>query len=139
VNLIEPKKEEVLRYLGILRETTSSSSEEEEEGCNRNEPTRECEVCGIEVGTGSSYLIEVRLEQSAATVSKPPMKLPDGTHSTIAIEEVDEAERIAKNDPNVISLCQQVGISKEQIFGDGWAMGFDSRFGNFKRLQQCLM
>ncbi|KAA1067725.1 hypothetical protein PGT21_015460 [Puccinia graminis f. sp. tritici] len=134
VSLIEPKKEEVLRYLGILRETSST-----EEGCNRNEPTRECEVCGIEVETGSSYLIEVRLEQSAATVSKPPTKLPDGAHSTISIEEVDEAERIAKNDASVISLCQQVGISKEQIFGDGWAMGFDSRFGNFKRLQQCLM
>ncbi|WAR64095.1 hypothetical protein PtB15_16B255 [Puccinia triticina] len=132
VNLIEPKKEEVLKFLGILIERSP-------DGQSPIELRRECEVCAIEVGTGSSYLIEVSLEPSSPTVSKPATKLPSGTHSCIPIEEVDEAERIAKNDPRVIDLCYQVGISKEQIFGDGWALGYDSRFGNFKRLQQCLM
>ncbi|PLW16667.1 hypothetical protein PCANC_13352 [Puccinia coronata f. sp. avenae] len=133
VNLIDPKKEEVLKFLGIL----SASSQEGPP--SRIEPVRECEVCVIEVGTGTSYLIQVTFGPSSAAVSKPPTKLPSGTHSCIPIEEVDEAERIAKNDQRVIDLCREVGISKDQIFCDGWAMGFDSRFGNFRRLQQCLM
>ncbi|KAI9623240.1 hypothetical protein H4Q26_014736 [Puccinia striiformis f. sp. tritici PST-130] len=129
VNLIDPKKEDVLRFLGILTKSTQQS------GGTRL--TRECEVCAIEVGTGSTYLTEVRL--CSSEVSKSPTKLANGTHSCISIEEVDLAEKIAKNDARVIELCKHVGISKKQIFADGWAMGFDSRFGNFKRLQQCLM
>lgn len=133
INLIEPNKDDVLEFMGIL----SKPARVTDRG-SRTIP-RECEICAIEIQTGSSYLIEVNLDSSNPKVSKTPVRLPQGTHSCIPIEEVDEAERIAKNDHRVIELCHQVGISKEQIFGDGWALGFDSRFGNLRRLQQCLM
>jgi primary-amine oxidase len=31
------------------------------------------------------------------------------------------------------------GVSPDQLYADGWSIGYDDRFPNHKRLQQCLL
>ncbi|MBW0499432.1 hypothetical protein O181_039147 [Austropuccinia psidii MF-1] len=131
ISLIEPPKEDVLRFVGLLVSPGSNSY-------SPKTPERECEIAIIDVNSGAEYLLQVNLNEEPL-FTKELIKLPIGTHFCVSPEEIDEAEEIVKSDIHVQKLCKEVGISKEQIACDGWAIGFDSRFENHKRLQQCFM
>ncbi|CAH7673550.1 copper amine oxidase [Phakopsora pachyrhizi] len=154
INLIEHKKNEVLEFLGLIK--TNKNDQDNQNKVRDLISDRDCEVCVIDPKTSSNYIIEINLRREnneeintvqkigslgiiKARIIKGPIKLPVGTQPCISLQEVDEAERIAKNDPRVIKLCQEVGIRKDQIFCDGWATGFDPRFNSHRRLLQCLM
>lgn len=87
-------------------------------------------------------------------------KLPEGTEPQISVEELTECEVIVKRDPTVQKLAKEVGqcyevirrqevklmrrikflgVLPEQIFADGWSIGFDERFPKSVRIQQALL
>lgn len=55
------------------------------------------------------------------------------------MEELLACEAVVKNDPKVQALAKQVGILPEQIFCDGWSIGYDERFPQSRRVQQALV
>ncbi|EGG03899.1 uncharacterized protein MELLADRAFT_37685, partial [Melampsora larici-populina 98AG31] len=59
----------------------------------------------------------------------------------ISPEEIDEAEDLIRSNKHIQKLCQEVGVSPDQIACDGWAIGFDPElsFASPGRFQQCLM
>lgn len=72
-----------------------------------------------------------------------------------------QADEVIRADPRVIELAAEVGasflpllpstrsrssasdfftgIKPEQLYADGWAIGYDDRFDKSLRLQQCLL
>jgi primary-amine oxidase len=75
--------------------------------------------------------------------SKPTLasfkQLPLGVQPAITLEELDETEEVVCNDPEVIRLCEEVGVGKEEIRADCWSIGYEERFGEGRRLQQAFV
>lgn len=134
----------MLKYLGIPTEPDTPVEPD-----NEVLIPRKCEVCLIDALTGDGYTANVLLPSLAspkaspksgrATLGDAPAKLPSGTHPAISMEELAEAELIVREDEIVQQICADIGIKKEQIWCDGWSVGFDDRFDNARRLQQCFM
>jgi len=58
---------------------------------------------------------------------------------TLTLEDLDVCERVARNDPRVVRACEEIGITDmSKVFLDAWAIGFDSRWGTDRRLQQGI-
>ncbi|KAH0442366.1 peroxisomal copper amine oxidase [Colletotrichum camelliae] len=58
---------------------------------------------------------------------------------TLTLEDLDVTERIARQDPRIVQLCREVGITDmSKVYFDAWAIGFDDRWGFERRLQQGL-
>lgn len=91
-------------------------------------------------------------------VTETLTKLPEGTQPQISVDELLAAETTVRNDPRVQKLAAEQGLSHrpascfsvdestflqglkpENIYADGWSIGWDSRFPTRKRLQQALM
>lgn len=66
-------------------------------------------------------------------------QLSRGIQPALTPEEVNSAEIILRSDPRIIELAVEVGVKPENIFADGWSIGFDDRFSPEMRLQQCLI
>lgn len=66
-------------------------------------------------------------------------KLPEGTQPQISVEELAECEHIVRQDEGVRALAAEIGIKPEEIFADGWSIGYDERFPKSLRVQQALM
>jgi len=49
------------------------------------------------------------------------------------------AEQMIRKDPRVVKLIKEVGIKPEHVYADGWSIGWDTRFGRSRRVQQCLL
>ncbi|KAM0417119.1 hypothetical protein ACHAPT_012895 [Fusarium lateritium] len=57
----------------------------------------------------------------------------------LTLEDLDVIERIARVNPAVIAACHEIGITDmSKVFFDGWAIGYDDRWGFERRLQQAL-
>jgi primary-amine oxidase len=84
--------------------------------------------------------------------------LPEEYHPQISPEELIACEDVVKNNPVVQKLAKDVGehhqyvfyllqyrtpplsgIEPEQIFCDGWSIGYDERFPQKRRVQQGLV
>lgn len=85
-------------------------------------------------------------------------KLPVGVQPQITVEELIMAEETIRADERVRKLAADVGahfkrwllvvnclpkdctgITPENLYADGWSIGFDDRFPESTRLQQCLL
>lgn len=59
---------------------------------------------------------------------------------TLTLEDLDICERVARADPRVIKACSDIGITDmSKVYIDGWAIGYDARWGRDRRLQQGLV
>ncbi|KAJ4252428.1 hypothetical protein NW762_011029 [Fusarium torreyae] len=57
----------------------------------------------------------------------------------LTLEDLDVIERIARTNSIVIQACREIGITDmSKVFFDGWAIGYDDRWGFDRRLQQAL-
>jgi primary-amine oxidase len=66
-------------------------------------------------------------------------EIPD-VGPTLTLEDLDVCERVARTDPRVIKACNDLGITDmSRVFIDGWAIGFDDRWGRDRRLQQGIV
>ena len=98
---------------------------------------RRAESAVIDAVTGTGYLVKLSVASSTVNVDAVEM-LAKGVEPGITLEELEAAEQTVRNDPRVQKLCADVGVQPHQICGDGWSIGYETRFPG-KRLQQCFM
>ncbi|THU79486.1 hypothetical protein K435DRAFT_823888 [Dendrothele bispora CBS 962.96] len=131
--LVPPPKKAVLAYLGIPLEPGKEPEE-------KVEIVRRAEVDFLDILTGLNYNVYLSLDTSNSKwVVDKLTRLPDGVQPQISVEELIAAERIVKADKKVQELAAQVGVKPEEIFCDGWSIGFDDRFPQARRVQQGLV
>ncbi|SCV69173.1 BQ2448_2193 [Microbotryum intermedium] len=133
VDLVEPPKLEVIAYLGISTSPTDVSPVS-----SGVMPKRRAEAALIDTLTGDVYILIAEIAGTKALVEKVE-KLPEGVQPAITNEEMTQSEEVVRNDPEVIRLCAEVGVSKEQIMCDCWSIGYEHRFGKGVRLQQAFV
>ncbi|KAJ7625545.1 copper amine oxidase [Roridomyces roridus] len=129
--LAPPPKKAVLAYLGIPLAP----------GAKPEEPTpitRRAEADIIDIVNGRAYNVFVSLKESGWTVDTFDL-LEDGLQPQISVEELIHCETVVRQDPRVQELAKAVGVTPEQIYCDGWSIGFDTRFSKTERLQQGLL
>ncbi|KAJ3558405.1 hypothetical protein NP233_g11516 [Leucocoprinus birnbaumii] len=130
-NLLPPPKRAVLAHLGIPLEP----------GAKPEEPVpiiRKAEVDLLDVVTGQSHNVVVALKEGQWEVEKIT-QLPEGVQPQISVQELIECEKIVKSSKLVQDLAAEVGITPDQIFCDGWSIGYDARFPKSRRIQQALV
>lgn len=132
-SLKEPAKLQVLEYLGI---PTSPDAETKPEATERLERTIDISI--IDEVTGRAFDAVVLLEGTSGKVTKW-IALAEGVQPSLTAEELSVAEELCRGSPLVVELCKQVGVSREQIYCDGWSIGVDPRFPHSQRIQQCLL
>jgi primary-amine oxidase len=92
----------------------------------------------IIIEQGSGLVAEVVANLTTSKVEE--WKEVKDVMPTLTLEDLDVIERIARNDPRVIKACEDVGITDmSKVFLDGWAIGYDDRWGFERRLQQGLV
>ncbi|KAG6917386.1 hypothetical protein DXG01_002765 [Tephrocybe rancida] len=128
--LLPPPKKVVLAHLGI---PTSP-------GAKPDAPTpiiRQAEADFYDVLNGRTYNTILSYQDSKWTIDTFE-KLADGVHTQISVEELIEAEVVVRKSPLVQKLAAEVGVTPDQIYCDGWSIGYDDRFPNHRRVQQAL-
>lgn len=150
---VPPSKQAVLTVLGLpLPRNAKIDFKTAQEECLR----RTVEVQIIDAIEGSAYEVFVELNQNAGTIWKQDgpiaasgalqlgkvnklIKLPYGAQPGLTPEEVNEAEFVLRKDEKVVQIAREVGIEPENLYADGWSIGYDDRFDPSLRLQQCLV
>lgn len=86
-------------------------------------------------------------------------QLPEGVQPQISVHELASAEETVRKDPQVQKLAAELGrllslpnstwsffrlkhiagLKPENIYADGWTIGWDPRFPRNRRLQQALL
>lgn len=123
----------MIAYLGISTSPTDLNPVK-----SGVKPARRAESSLIDTVTGEVYTISCILSGTSAEVDSCE-KLPEGVQPAITMEELVESEEVVRNDPEVIRLCAEVGVTKEQIMCDCWSIGYEHRFGKGLRLQQAFI
>ncbi|KAI0084516.1 peroxisomal copper amine oxidase [Irpex rosettiformis] len=131
IGLLPAPKRDVLAYLGIPLVTGEKPEE-------KKEIVRKAEADFIDVLTGNSYNAVLSLKDTTWVVDTLE-KLGDGVQPQISVEELLLCEEIIRNDERVIKLAKEVGVEKDQLCADGWAIGYDERFPEKQRIQQALL
>lgn len=104
-----------------------------------------------------SWLVHLSVKDDKWVVDSSE-KLPEGRMAQLSVYELIEAEEIVRADERVRKLAADVGklntlpirltfiyppfhvgVAPDQIYADGWSVGYDDRFPEKLRLQQCLM
>ena len=128
-------KAEVIAYLGISTSPTDLNPTK-----SGVKPTRRAEATLIDVLTGEVYTLTCIINPTTLTAEVDSFaKQPKGIQPAITMEELVESEEVVRNDPEVIRLCAEVGVTKEQIMCDCWSIGYEHRFGDGLRLQQAFI
>ncbi|KZT38380.1 peroxisomal copper amine oxidase [Sistotremastrum suecicum HHB10207 ss-3] len=131
-NLAPAPKKQVLAFLGI----PIAPGQKPEPA-----PTsiaRRAELDFIDLVTGDAWNCFTTLTSEGWTVDSLE-KLPVGVQPQITVQELILAEETIRKDPKVIELAAAVGVTPEQLHADGWSIGFEGRFPESVRLQQCLL
>ncbi|KAF9567748.1 peroxisomal copper amine oxidase [Agrocybe pediades] len=129
--LLAPPKRAVLAYLGIPLAP----------GEKPEKPTpivRRAEVDFLDVVGGRSYNVTLTLNKGGIWELDVLTLLPEEFHPQISVEELIMCEVVVKNNPTIQKLAAEVGVLPEQIFCDGWSIGYDDRFPQRRRVQQAL-
>ncbi|KAJ7099470.1 copper amine oxidase [Mycena belliarum] len=128
--LLPPPKKAVLAYLGIPLAP----------GAKPEAPvpiTRKAEADIIDLVNGRSFNVILSFQEDEWKVDTFDL-LEEGLQPQISVEELLICERIVRQDPLVIKLAKDVGVSPEEINCEGWSIGFDERFPKSLRLQQGI-
>ena len=139
VLLHEPPKDVVLSKLQWPTPATCGATGDDKEY------KRQVEVHAINPLTSAAYEVVVGFP-STSTVGKAATpavvdsikQLPEGMQPGITPEELCLAEEAIRNNPACIQAAKAIGIEPEQIYADGWSIGWDARWPG-KRLQQALL
>lgn len=98
-------KAEVIAYLGLPTSPTDFTPNK-----TGVRPARRAEAHLIDVLTGDFYVAACTFPREG---SRPTLdgveKMPKGVQPAITMEELDEAEQVVRNDPEIIRLCAEVG------------------------------
>lgn len=102
-------KAEVIAYLGMATCPTDFSPKK-----SNVRPKRRAEASLIDSLTGDVYVLQCEIKKDGAVVDSLE-QLAKGVQPGITMEELVDSERAVRNDPEVIRLCAEVGITPEQI------------------------
>lgn len=152
-------KAEVIAYLGLPTSPTDLTPNK-----TGVRPARRAEAHLIDVLTGDFYVTACTFPDGGGRPMLDGVeKLPKGVQPAITLEEMDAAEEVVRNDPEIIRLCAEVGeriqedfelinlrladcahslvvgVSQDQIMADCWSIGYEHRFGDGLRLQQAFL
>ncbi|KDR85777.1 hypothetical protein GALMADRAFT_386616 [Galerina marginata CBS 339.88] len=130
--LLPPPKKVVLSYLGI---PLSPGAKPEAPV----EIVRKAEVDFLDVVNGRAYNVVLSLNENSKWELDTLTLLPEEFHPQISVEELIACEVVVKNNPTIQKLAKDVGVLPEQIFCDGWSIGYDDRFPQKRRVQQALV
>ncbi|KAH9847764.1 peroxisomal copper amine oxidase [Lenzites betulinus] len=130
-SLLPPPKQAVLAYLGI-----PLLSGEKPEPATPIVRKAEVDVTDRTISAAYNSIVTLHGQDWVVDVVD---KLPEGVQPQISVEELLLCEEIIRADERVIKLAADVGVKPEQLHADGWAIGYDSRFPENKRIQQALM
>ncbi|KAG5639662.1 hypothetical protein H0H81_008823 [Sphagnurus paluster] len=122
--LLPPPKRDVLAYLGIPLTP----------GAKLEKPA----PIIVDLVNGATYNVVLSFLNLQWTVDTFE-KLPAEQHAQISVEELLDTERILRKDAGVLKLAADVGVKPEQLFCDGWSIGYDERFPQQRRVQQALV
>ncbi|KAH8835989.1 copper amine oxidase [Flagelloscypha sp. PMI_526] len=126
--LLPPPKRAVLAALGIPVEVGKTPEAPVE-------IVRKAECDFIDVVNGRCYNVILASKESDWAV-ETFTALAEGVNPQISVEELIEAENVVKKDPKVIEIAKELGIEPDQIYCDGWSIGYDERFPKTRRVQQ---
>ncbi|QRW02902.1 primary-amine oxidase [Ceratobasidium sp. AG-Ba] len=129
--LVLPPKRDVLAQLGIR------SAPDAHPGPPMH-ITRKAHVDIIDVVSGFCWLAHLSLLEGKWNIDNAE-KLPEGRQPQISINELVQAADVVRADERVQKLAADVGVTPDQIFADGWSLGYDERFPQKLRLQQCIL
>jgi primary-amine oxidase len=87
---------------------------------------RQAEAALIDIVTGTAYHIFTTITSEKVQIDGVEM-LPKGVEPGITLEELIAAEEAVKADPRVQKYAADVGVKPEEIFADGWSIGWDDR------------
>ncbi|PWN31808.1 peroxisomal copper amine oxidase [Meira miltonrushii] len=100
-------------------------------------PPRQLSVHMADEITGSAYDLTLDASNIDAVTVLSMTKQDAGVQPALTLEELVMSEQAIRKDSRVIEAAKDVGVSVEELFCDGWSIGWDERFPN-KRVQQCL-
>ncbi|OAX39227.1 hypothetical protein K503DRAFT_769707 [Rhizopogon vinicolor AM-OR11-026] len=129
--LLPPPKKAVLAALGIPLTP----------GGQPEAPTpivRKAESDFLDVINGGTYNAILSLQYGEWEVDTCEL-VAEGSEPQITPEELAVCEVVLRKDPRVQALAKEVGVLPEQIYADGWAIGYDDRFPKSTRLQQAFV
>ncbi|KAG2099878.1 copper amine oxidase [Suillus discolor] len=128
--LVPPPKRAVLAALGIPLTP----------GAQPEPPTpivRKAESDFLDVVNGGTFNAILSLEDGTWNVDTCEL-VADGAEPQISPEELAFCEHVVRRDATVQALAREVGVEPDQIYADGWAIGYDDRFPKHTRLQQAF-
>uniref|UniRef100_A0A0W0FKR5 Amine oxidase n=1 Tax=Moniliophthora roreri TaxID=221103 RepID=A0A0W0FKR5_MONRR len=100
---------------------------------------RKAEVDFLDVVNGRSYNVILSLSDDGKWKVDTFDLLPEGVQPQISVEELIDCEAVVKADKRVQEYAKAVGVEPDQIFCDGWSIGYDDRFPHTRRIQQALV
>ncbi|KAJ7072837.1 copper amine oxidase [Mycena amicta] len=129
--LLPPPKKDVLAFLGI---PLSPGAKVE-----ASVPiTRKAEVDFLDLVKGRTFNVILSLQEAGWTVDTLDL-LEEGIQPSITVEELFHCEEVVRADPRVQQLAKDVGVVPEEIYCEGWSIGYDDRFPTAHRLQQGVL
>lgn len=132
--LVNPPKLAVVDTLGLP--LPKGTSEVDLKSAHQILKARRAECHIIDVIEGRAY--EVICDLSTAEIVDFKL-LSEGLQPSLHPEELGEAENALRKNSEVVSLARQVGVEPENLYADGWSIGYDDRFPLGQRIQQCLL
>ncbi|KAG8888903.1 hypothetical protein FRB98_006445 [Tulasnella sp. 332] len=133
-NLIAPPKRDVLAALGI-RTVPGKPAEKSTKVLPRRGETDFADPV-----TGINYNASLKLDPSTKAWTVEVIEtLAEGVQPQITVEELIECDELVRSDPVVLKLAAEVGLKPEQLYADGWSIGWDARWPSSRRIQQCLL
>ncbi|KAE9395556.1 peroxisomal copper amine oxidase [Gymnopus androsaceus JB14] len=133
--LLPPPKKAVLAYLGIPL-APGEKAEPPAKIVRRAEV--DCEYF-LDVVNGVAYNVILSLHAEGKWSVDTIEQLPEGVQPQISVEELIACEKVVKADKKIQELAKEVGVLPDQIFCDGWSIGYDERFPQKRRVQQALI
>ncbi|KAH7102431.1 peroxisomal copper amine oxidase [Auriculariales sp. MPI-PUGE-AT-0066] len=131
--LVPPPKRAVLAFLGI-----PITPGEKPEPPPSQPLVRRANVDFIDPVKGNTYTAYLVLNDQTWAVESIE-KLPEHVHPQITVEELIACEDALRADKRIIEIAAEIGLKPDQIFADGWAIGYDDRYPQKRRVQQCLI
>ncbi|KZV98915.1 hypothetical protein EXIGLDRAFT_669120 [Exidia glandulosa HHB12029] len=130
--LVPPGKKKVLAFLGIP--IAPGQKPESPPAVLERRAT----VDFIDPVNGNTYNANLLLKVKEWVVEEVT-KLPASVHPQITVEELIACEDALRADKRVLKLIEEIGVTPEQLHADGWSIGYDERFPQSRRIQQCLL
>ncbi|PWN22731.1 peroxisomal copper amine oxidase [Microstroma glucosiphilum] len=88
-----------------------------------------------DIVSGAAYEILTTIDNGVSIDNVE--KLAEGVQPSLTAEELCLAEEMCRKDQRVLKAAADVGVSAEQLYCDGWSIGWDSRWPG-RRLQNCI-